>query len=107
MEQAERRDRKHQLVQPLPALAQPLLPAIGGGDGQRHQPQQRHEADGEVESQHDLADDPADLPLLVQGVQPQVQQGVERRRHPQHAAQQQHARPVQHRAGRGHGDGQQ
>jgi hypothetical protein len=47
-------DHVDEAVQALPAPAQAPHHAVGGGEGQRHQQQQRGEADGDVGALHDI-----------------------------------------------------
>ena len=99
--------RIDQPVQALPVAPEPLLPAVGRGDGERHQRQQRHEADGEVEALGDLRGDDDQVPFLVEHVDQEMGAGIERRRDADAAADMDQRHPVEQRPRRRHGQRQQ
>ena len=70
MDQRQQADAIDDLVQPLPALAaEAAHHAVGRGHRQRRKAQQRDEADGEIEPQHDLACDLPEIEHLVGDVE--------------------------------------
>ena len=95
-----------QPVQALPVAPQALLPAVGRGDREHHQRQQRHEADGEVEALDDLGRDHDQVPFLVEHVDQEVRAGIERRRDADAPADLHQRHPVEQRARRRHGERQ-
>ena len=55
---------------------------------------ERHEADGEVEAQSDLGNDPQEIELEIDGIERQVHQRIKERGDAQHAPDQDELRPV-------------
>ncbi len=94
--------RIDQPVQALPVALEPLLPAIGRGHGQRHQRQQRHEADGKVKALGDLHGDDDQVPFLVEHVDHEVRAGIASGRHADAAADVDQRHPVEQRPRRRH-----
>ena len=107
MQHAERGDREDQPVQPLPARPERPDPAIGRGPAQRRQPQQRDEADGQVDPQHDLGGDLPQAEILVARIEHQVQHRIGQRHQAEQPAQRQDARLRQDLPDRRHRQGQQ
>jgi hypothetical protein len=73
MDEREQNDHINELVQFLPAPpAEPAHHAIGRGDRERGQAEKTDEADGEIEPQHDLGRDLADVEFLMRNIEQDV-----------------------------------
>ena len=74
------------LVQRFQRRAEAPDHAVGRGGGERDQADQRDEADGEIDAQHDLAHDLGEIVFLLHDVEREVQHRVAERRDAERAA---------------------
>ena len=87
VQQRQDADRVDESMQPVPALAsEPPDHGIGRRGPERRQAEKRHEADGQVEAQHDLASDAHEVEFLVDDVEREMGRRIGQDRDAQHAS---------------------